>query len=545
MSADAKDQIIAALTIEIAKFAPADADQRPPQTTILAVPLTAQPAGDRQRATRRSVARRSGGIFRAATHAGAETCRIRNCCRRLRSHAAGAADDVPVPRHEHARRRGAVRPAGTRHFANGPGRRGPSGGTSLRFLRRGDDRGEIELALLRRGQSRRFGLPPRLCAGVAGSRVEIQIVRAARRTTQVVGHARALRAALLANDSRGAWQRRAAWTRLTPSSSNWSRASRACSRTIRRPSLITAPRPIWSATSELAVIDPGPGSARAYRRYGRGDRRPAGRAIMCTHTHRDHSPAARPLAERIGAPIIGCAPLALETVGPRADAAFDGDYPADRVLADGETVEIDGRASPPSRRPATRRTICASRMKARCSPATMSWAGRRRSCSRPTATWRAYMASLDKLRQRDDRDLLSGARPAGDQPAAICPRADGPPDAARAADPEAGRRAGARHPRHRRQCLSRARPAAGHCGRRVGLRPSCWTSSGADSLSAKESHGPPPEQAARPSPAIIVALVLGVAARGRRPGSPTGFSAGRTRGPSPAPASNRCARRTG
>ena len=67
-------------------------------------------------------------------------------------------------------------------------------------------------------------------------------------------------------------------------------------------------------------------------------------AIMCTHTHRDHSPAARPLAERTAAPIIGCAPLALETVGPRADASFDGDYAPDRVLADGDTLQVGGDA---------------------------------------------------------------------------------------------------------------------------------------------------------------------------------------------------------
>jgi glyoxylase-like metal-dependent hydrolase (beta-lactamase superfamily II) len=66
-------------------------------------------------------------------------------------------------------------------------------------------------------------------------------------------------------------------------------------------------------------------------------------AIMCTHTHRDHSPAARPLAERTGAPIIGCAPLALESVGPRADAAFDGEYAPDRLLADGEELKVDGQ----------------------------------------------------------------------------------------------------------------------------------------------------------------------------------------------------------
>ena len=67
-------------------------------------------------------------------------------------------------------------------------------------------------------------------------------------------------------------------------------------------------------------------------------------AIMCTHTHRDHSPASRALAAATGAPIIGCAPLALETVGPRADASFDGDYVPDRVLGDGEAIEVDGRA---------------------------------------------------------------------------------------------------------------------------------------------------------------------------------------------------------
>lgn len=59
-------------------------------------------------------------------------------------------------------------------------------GTSLRFLRRGDDRAEIALATLRRGQSQRFTLPPRVCQGVAGSMVEIQIVRRSNSGPQVV-----------------------------------------------------------------------------------------------------------------------------------------------------------------------------------------------------------------------------------------------------------------------------------------------------------------------------------------------------------------------
>ncbi len=96
-------------------------------------------------------------------------------------------------------------------------------------------------------------------------------------------------------------------------------------------------------TKEVAVIDPGPDlpdhvdvilAAIAGRRMA---------AILCTHTHRDHSPAARPLAQATGAPIIGCAPLSLEAVGPRADAAFDADYTPDRVLEDGEAIEVNGR----------------------------------------------------------------------------------------------------------------------------------------------------------------------------------------------------------
>lgn len=50
-------------------------------------------------------------------------------------------------------------------------------GTRLRFLRRGDARGEVELAQLRRGRSEQVPLPPSVCAGVGGSRVEIQVLR--------------------------------------------------------------------------------------------------------------------------------------------------------------------------------------------------------------------------------------------------------------------------------------------------------------------------------------------------------------------------------
>ena len=89
------------------------------------------------------------------------------------------------------------------------------------------------------------------------------------------------------------------------------------------------------AGDEIVVIDPGPDIPEHVAAIvdAAGSRRIA--AIACTHTHRDHSPAAASLKAATGAPIIGCAALSLETVGPRADASFDGDYAPDRVLAVG------------------------------------------------------------------------------------------------------------------------------------------------------------------------------------------------------------------
>ncbi len=95
---------------------------------------------------------------------------------------------------------------------------------------------------------------------------------------------------------------------------------------------------------EVAVIDPGPlGDDPAH--VGElvrliGDERIV--AILCTHTHRDHSPAAAPLAVATGAPVIGCAPLVIEDDGPRSDAAFDPTYKPDRVLGDGERLTGPG-----------------------------------------------------------------------------------------------------------------------------------------------------------------------------------------------------------
>jgi glyoxylase-like metal-dependent hydrolase (beta-lactamase superfamily II) len=163
---------------------------------------------------------------------------------------------------------------------------------------------------------------------------------------------------------------------------------------------------------ELAVIDPGPDLPEHLDAL---EQAIAGRpvaAIMCTHTHRDHSPAARPLAERTGAPIVGCAPLSLETVGPRADASFDGDYAPDRVLADGESIEIDGAALTAVATPGhTSNHLCFAFGDALFTgDHVMGWSTT--VVVPPDGDMAAYMASLDKLRQRDDRIYYPAHGPA-------------------------------------------------------------------------------------------------------------------------------------
>jgi glyoxylase-like metal-dependent hydrolase (beta-lactamase superfamily II) len=167
---------------------------------------------------------------------------------------------------------------------------------------------------------------------------------------------------------------------------------------------------------EVAIVDPGPDipehlnaleAAIAGRRVA---------AIMCTHTHRDHSPASRPLAERTGAPVIGCAPLALETVGPRADASFDGDYSPDRVLADGEALQVDGKPITAVTTPGhTSNHLCFAYEGALLSgDHVMGWSTT--VVVPPDGDMAAYMQSLDKLRKREDRIYYPAHGPAVTNP---------------------------------------------------------------------------------------------------------------------------------
>ena len=183
------------------------------------------------------------------------------------------------------------------------------------------------------------------------------------------------------------------------------------------------------AGDELAVIDPGPAGTGA---AGHADTNGMGHVdaiiaaagdarittILCTHTHRDHSPAAAELKARTGARIIGCAALTIEDSGPRADAAFDPDYAPDRVLGDGERVSgpdwtIEAVATPGH----TSNHLCYSLVESGAlftGDHVMAWSTS--VVSPPDGDMSAYMASLQKLHDREDTVFYPAHGPAVTKP---------------------------------------------------------------------------------------------------------------------------------
>ena len=168
---------------------------------------------------------------------------------------------------------------------------------------------------------------------------------------------------------------------------------------------------------ELVVIDPGPDLPDHVEAIMAALDGRTLAAIACTHTHRDHSPASRALKEATGAPIIGCAPLVLESIGPRADASFDKEYAPDQVLGDGGAIEFDsGKRLVAVATPGhTSNHLCFAFNDALFTgDHVMGWSTT--VVVPPDGEMGAYMKSLDLLRQRGDRIYYPAHGPAVTKP---------------------------------------------------------------------------------------------------------------------------------
>jgi glyoxylase-like metal-dependent hydrolase (beta-lactamase superfamily II) len=170
--------------------------------------------------------------------------------------------------------------------------------------------------------------------------------------------------------------------------------------------------------SDLAVIDPGPDEPEHIEALMAAIAGRAVTAILCTHTHRDHSPASRMLKAEAGAPIIGCAPLVLTDLGPRADAAFDADYVPDRVLTDGETLSGAGWTLEAVATPGhTSNHLCFALRETGAlftGDHVMGWSTT--VVAPPDGDMAEYMASLDRLYRREDTVYYPAHGPAVEKP---------------------------------------------------------------------------------------------------------------------------------
>jgi glyoxylase-like metal-dependent hydrolase (beta-lactamase superfamily II) len=154
----------------------------------------------------------------------------------------------------------------------------------------------------------------------------------------------------------------------------------------------------------VAVIDPGPDIAEhieAILAAVAGERIAA---IVCTHTHRDHSPAAAPLAKITGAPVMGCAPIPSAPGASGMEGSFDTSYAPDRVIADGETIAGEGWTLEAIATPGhTSNHLCFALPEAKAlfsGDHVMGWSTS--VVVPPNGEMGAYMASLERLLARDD-----------------------------------------------------------------------------------------------------------------------------------------------
>ncbi|MCJ2136777.1 MBL fold metallo-hydrolase [Methylobacterium sp. J-026] len=159
----------------------------------------------------------------------------------------------------------------------------------------------------------------------------------------------------------------------------------------------------------VAVLDPGPDDPAHIDALLHGLAGEHIEAIVVTHTHRDHSPGARLLAARTGAPIVGCGPhraarALAEGEVPLLDASADRAHAPDRVMTEGDLVSGPGWTLVAVETPGhTMNHLAFTLPEAQAlfsGDHVMAWSTT--IVAPPDGEMRAYMASLDKLRSRDE-----------------------------------------------------------------------------------------------------------------------------------------------
>lgn len=165
---------------------------------------------------------------------------------------------------------------------------------------------------------------------------------------------------------------------------------------------------------EVAIVDPGPSHPRHVDALLRAIDRERLLYILVTHTHRDHSPAARALKEATGARIIGCGPYTpradIHVSGPGLDASHDREYAPDAVLTEGDRVHLGGATIEALETPGhTQNHLCFSLIEEKAlftGDHVMGWSTT--VVAPPDGRMADYMTSIERLRTRDDAIFWPG-----------------------------------------------------------------------------------------------------------------------------------------
>jgi glyoxylase-like metal-dependent hydrolase (beta-lactamase superfamily II) len=161
----------------------------------------------------------------------------------------------------------------------------------------------------------------------------------------------------------------------------------------------------------VAVVDPGPADEAHLAAILAAVEGGRVETILVTHTHRDHSALANRLRQTTGARVVGAEPFASKGDGTGSlDSAHDRDYAPDAVLGDGERFYGSGFVIETVATPGhCANHLCFALLEERAlfsGDHVMAWSTS--VVAPPDGSMGAYMASLDKVRARDERIYWPG-----------------------------------------------------------------------------------------------------------------------------------------
>ncbi len=223
---------------------------------------------------------------------------------------------------------------------------------------------------------------------------------------------------------------------------------------------------------KVAIIDPGPDDEAHAAALLDAVRHETVSHILVTHTHRDHSPNTARIKAATGAPVYAEGPHRAsrpryESEKHNPESGADRDFRPDVAVGDGETIEGSGWALQAVATPGHTANHLAfawpDRKMLFVGDHVMGWSTS--IVAPPDGSMVDYMASLERLTDRNEDLYFSGHGPEIPDAPALCAFPDPASPGPRGLDPASPRQGRSRYSDHGARDLYRHRPAADDGGR--------------------------------------------------------------------------------